>query len=124
MSKIISILKSELHFADIVLMIIIIGAIAYTSWWALHSRQKQKVFIYKDNELWGVFELSKDQEITIDEHNRVQIAQGKVRMSYADCPGQRCVKQGYTSSLPIICLPNRVTVEVSDSENHHKLILH
>lgn len=124
MNKIGAILKAELRIADIILMIIVIAAIVYSSWWALHSSAKQKVFIYKDNELWGIYELDRDREIIIDVHNRVQIAHGKVRMSYADCPGQRCVKQGYTSSLPIICLPNRVTVEVSDNEKHHRLILH
>ena len=69
-----------------------------------------------DNETFGIYELSEDQEILIGETNKCQIKDGQVIMLYGECPDQVCVhsraisKNGQT----IICMPNKVVLEIMD----------
>lgn len=64
--------------------------------------------------LYGVYDLKEDQEIDIGSGNHISIRDGKVRMTYADCPDQVCIRQGAVQARGrrIICLPNRVIVSV------------
>ncbi|MDD2229296.1 MAG: NusG domain II-containing protein [Candidatus Cloacimonetes bacterium] len=87
------------------------------------STKMTSVFIYKDNQLLSVYPINKNEIIRIDEHNTISISNGKVRMIAADCPDKRCVKQGYSSSMPIICMPNHLIIEIKAKEKTRKLIL-
>lgn len=46
--------------------------------------------------------------------NTVLVEPGRIRISEADCPDQICVNQGYISdsTVPIVCLPHRLMVEI------------
>ncbi|MDZ4182595.1 MAG: NusG domain II-containing protein, partial [Candidatus Cloacimonadaceae bacterium] len=83
-----------------------------------------RVFIYKDNVLWGDYPLSENRTLRIDEHNAIRIQDHKYSMQEADCPDRRCVKQGMTSRLPIICLPNRVSIEVRSADEASPNVLY
>lgn len=72
-----------------------------------------------DNEIYGEYPLDKDQVIEINDTNICEIKDGEVHMVEAKCPDQLCVK---TNSITeqggtIICLPNRVFLEVIQSED-------
>ena len=61
----------------------------------------------------------KDQKIRINGGtNILTIKNGKAKMTDADCPDQLCVHQKAASKNheSIICLPNKVVVEVDGSE--------
>lgn len=47
--------------------------------------------------------------------NTIRAEKGRVRMLHADCPDKICVNQGWIESgiVPIVCLPNKVTIEIS-----------
>ena len=51
-------------------------------------------------------------------YNTVLVQQGHVRMLEASCPDQVCVNQGWISdsSLPIVCLPNKLVIEIVGGE--------
>lgn len=51
-------------------------------------------------------------------YNTVLVQQGHVRMLEASCPDQVCVNQGWISdsTLPIVCLPNKVMIEIVGEE--------
>lgn len=51
-------------------------------------------------------------------YNTVLVQQGHVRMMEASCPDQVCVNQGWISdsTLPIVCLPNKVIIEIVGEE--------
>ena len=51
-------------------------------------------------------------------YNTVLVQQGHVRMMEASCPDQVCVNQGWisNSALPIVCLPNKVIIEITGGE--------
>ncbi len=52
--------------------------------------------------------------------NIVEIKDGKVRMKDAPCPEKLCVKEGWIESGSIICLPNRVSITISGSDNNEE----
>lgn len=70
------------------------------------------VKITKNGDLIGIYPLSQDTLIVIDEHNSVKIDDGKAWMEYADCPDGFCLKMGKIARGSVICLPNRVVVEI------------
>lgn len=63
--------------------------------------------------------LKKDCTVEINGGtNTVQIKDGKVRMSEADCPDQICVHQKEISrnGESIICLPNKIVLKIVSEE--------
>lgn len=46
--------------------------------------------------------------------NTIQVEHGRIRVREAGCPDQVCVNQGYISdgTVPIVCLPNRLVIEI------------
>ena len=47
------------------------------------------------------------------EHNAIEILNSHVRMIEADCPDKLCLQRGEaTISRPIICLPNRLVIQI------------
>ena len=66
------------------------------------------------------YSLGEDQEISINGGtNTLVIKNNRAKMKEADCPDQLCVNQKAISknNESIICLPNKVVVEVESSEN-------
>jgi len=116
-------ITNELKFADVILIILVVLAIGLTFQKNLSHKAEQKVFVYKNAQIMGTYSLDQNKTIVIDEHNTIQIDNGQVRMVKADCPDKRCIKQGWTRSLPIICLPNHLIVEIKGSEAEKKFIL-
>lgn len=77
-----------------------------------------RVTVRVEGAIEGTYSLSEDQEIEINGGtNRLQIKNGKASMIWADCPDQLCVHQKPVSlnHESIICLPNKVVVEVDSS---------
>lgn len=115
-------MKNIIKKADIILFIVLVllgGAL--TVWSLMGGTDKTQVVIHVEGKLYGTYSLFKDQTITIEEYghyNRVEIKDGKVQMMEANCHNQLCVRQGVISSsnIPIVCLPNRVVVEIVDGE--------
>ena len=52
-----------------------------------------------------------DQEFTVDGKNTVTVQDGKIAVTWADCPDHYCMKRGYCSGgTDIVCLPNRLVI--------------
>ena len=78
-----------------------------------------KVVVKVDGVIQGTYSLSEDGRIEInDGTNVIEISNGKADMIKADCPDQLCVNQKAVSRNHenIICLPNKVVVEVESVE--------
>ena len=57
-------------------------------------------------------DLLVDQEFTVDGKNTVTVKDGKIAVTWADCPDHYCMKRGYCSGgADIVCLPNRLVIE-------------
>ncbi|MCC8076473.1 MAG: NusG domain II-containing protein [Clostridiales bacterium] len=81
------------------------------------------VTIRQDNEVVATLPLDEDATYAVqdedgDTTNLVVIEDGTVHMEEADCPDQLCVKQGKIryAGDSLICLPNRVVVEISGED--------
>ena len=50
--------------------------------------------------------------------NRVVAEAGRICVEEASCPDQVCVRQGWISdsSVPIVCLPNKLVIEIIGEE--------
>ena len=80
-----------------------------------------KVKISTDGQVYGIYPLNEDCEIDVTEDghtNHITIKDGQVSMSYSTCRNQVCVNTGAISQTKdaIVCLPNRVVVEIISSE--------
>ena len=82
---------------------------------------KVEVAVIADNSAKTVlktFDLSQDTTYTISSEpqgmNVLNIQDGTVWISEADCPNQDCVKQGKISmnGEMLVCLPHRITVSI------------
>ena len=73
----------------------------------------KSVVIKQNNAVFCRESLYRSKEIKLS-HNTVIIENGKVYMKEADCKNQICVKHKKISEKGevIICLPNRVSVEI------------
>ncbi len=103
--------------ADMVLGLSVI-AVCAVLFFLRFSFQKEgaSVIIEIGGEPFGTYSLAEEQEIDTGKGNRILIENGTARMISADCPDHLCVKQGKirADGEMIVCLPNKVTVQISD----------
>lgn len=83
----------------------------------------QYIRIEHNSKLVGEYSLDEDQEIVINEpghYNKVVIKNGKAYMKEANCRDQICVhmKEINVDGETIVCLPNRVYIEVVDKSDN------
>ena len=73
--------------------------------------------IYSDGKLVKTVALSVDQEFTVDDKNTVTVQDGKIAVTWANCPDGYCVRRGFCSSGgDIVCLPNRLVIKFVDEQ--------
>ena len=73
--------------------------------------------IYSDGKLVKTVVLSVDQEFTVDGKNTVTVQDGKIAVTWANCPDGYCVRRGFCSSGgDIVCLPNRLVIKFVDEQ--------
>ena len=90
----------------------------------LCSPSKSIVNIVRDGEVLYSFDLSKEENRSFvieygDSSNTVEIKDGKIRVSEAECPDKTCVRTGWLSfsAMPIVCLPNHLIIEFADENS-------
>ena len=78
------------------------------------AKDGNTVRITVDGKVFAEKSLSENCEIQINGTNTAVIEDGAVYMKDASCPDKLCMHQGkaYDSSKKIICLPNKVVIEV------------
>ena len=88
------------------------------------------VCVYVDGTLYAKKPLAQDGEIRVEQEdgsvNVIVIRDGSVQMDYSSCENQLCVQQGRVSAKnrffralgsQIVCLPNRVMIELEGGGN-------
>ena len=111
--------KNDRIFLSIVFgILLVIAAVFYLT----GKSNGAKVQITVDGVLYGTYSLDENQEIPIETNgvitNILIIKDGMADMTEADCPDKLCVHQRAISKTgeTIVCLPNKVVVEVLGSE--------
>lgn len=109
--------------ADIILLIVILAVGIPLAVLSLSSGTGgDKVKISLNGKVYGTYPLYEDRVIEVSEDghtNHITIKDGQVSMSYSTCRNQVCVNTGAISETKdaIVCLPNRVVVEIISSVN-------
>lgn len=113
------------------LTIVTVGIFVVSLWfclWIFRPSEGKIVEILSDGEIIYTFDMTEveNQEIVVfyDSHdnsghgssNTIKIENGEIWVKEAQCPDQTCVKMGklYSESLPIVCLPNRLTIRYEE----------
>ena len=69
------------------------------------------VEIRSDGKLVAVLPLNVDRELDVGGHNTVTIRDGRVAVTWADCPDHYCMQRGFCDrGREIVCLPNRLVI--------------
>ena len=109
----------------ILILIVILSAAAIVLRGVLTSHKKTAV-VYQNGEVIREIDLDKIDEpieFTIEgdngETNDVRVEKGRIRIISASCPDKICVHQGWIENgiVPIVCLPNTVTIEIRGGNN-------
>lgn len=116
--------------ADIILAcILIVTGLTMSYIFSFGDQTAKQLQISCCGEHFGSYPLDEDREIVVDRNghiNKVTIKDGYVSMEFSDCSGQDCVHQGKISKTgeTIICLPNKIVLEISGSEDGYDAIAH
>ena len=103
----------------LVLVVVILAVAAYFWHSAMKTSGNEQVVVRIDGVETGSYDLNQDQEIPLNNGtNILVIKDGMADMLEADCPDKLCVDQRAISKNheSIICLPNKVVVEVISSD--------
>ena len=77
----------------------------------LNPRTASYAQIHSDGKLIKTVDLSIDQEFTVNGHNTVTVKDGKIAVTWADCPDHYCIDRGFRAGgTEIVCLPNRLVI--------------
>lgn len=121
-------MKKIVKKADIILFaILVLGSGLLFTLSFIGSSDGAQVVIRSEGKLYGTYNLHEDQTIEVENGNhmnKIIIKDGKVQMSEASCHNQLCVNQGSISkgNQAIVCLPNRVVVEIIGGEEDYDVI--
>lgn len=102
----------------LVLVILCVAGACLFMYTKFGQKNAGKVVVKIDGEEKGTYSLSKNTEVSINNTNVFVIEDGEVKMIRANCPDQICVKHKAISKNKesIICLPNKVVVEIVSDE--------
>ncbi|MBR4295647.1 MAG: NusG domain II-containing protein [Clostridia bacterium] len=114
-------IKNDIIFIVALILIVALGTLCYF----LFGREGDMVKVTIDGELFGEYSLSEDNVIEIrwgESFNILVIENGKARIESASCPDGICVSHRAISRSgeSIICLPNKVVVSVSFSDEKNQ----
>ncbi len=106
---------------DVVLILVLL-TLGISAFLIIESRREEGacVRITVDGELFAEYSLSEDGEYILNGGtNLLVISDGKAFIKEAHCPDGLCVNQGRISRSGerIVCLPNRVMIEVIAEED-------
>ena len=100
--------------------LIFLGGIGGMIWNLTRSHGRQ-VEILQDGKILYTLDLvqAEDQTFTVTyggRSNEIEIRDHQIRVKAADCPDQICVHMDWLEAAPIVCLPNRLSIQYADGE--------
>lgn len=89
--------------------------------WNLTRSHGRQVEILQDGKILYTLDLAQaeDQTFTVTyggRTNEIEIRDHRIRVKAADCPDQICVHMDWLEDAPIVCLPNRLSIQYADGE--------
>lgn len=104
----------------LIIMIIFLAAVVWILTSVFNHGTGRQLLISVDNQEYGVYDLDENQVISIGDTNECQIENGEVLMIFGDCPDKVCVHSAgiSKSGQTIICMPNKIVLEIVGSEDN------
>ena len=101
--------------------VLFLGGIGGMLWNLTRSHDRQ-VEILQDGKILYTLDLAQaeDQTFTVTyggRSNEIEIRDHQIRVKAADCPDQICVHMDWLEAAPIVCLPNRLSIQYADGES-------
>lgn len=112
----------------ICILLMLVASLLAVIWFMSEESSDYKIAtITLNGEIVEVINLDDVVEAyTIEVHgetykNVVQVENGRICVLDANCPDKLCVEQGYLSNSlhPIVCLPNHMTIVLSENINEN-----
>ena len=117
-------IKLKLCRGDMIVIIAVVLSAALLFTGLTLSKTKSdslSAMIYLDGKLVSELPLNRDGQYTVTGSytNTVTVKDGKVSVTYSDCPGGDCTHSGWVSGAgrSIVCLPNRMEVRIHGSSD-------
>ena len=101
--------------------LIFLGGIGGMIWNLTRSHGRQ-VEILQDGKILYTLDLAQAEDRTFTvtyggRTNEIEIRNHQIRVKAADCPDQICVHMDWLEAAPIVCLPNRLSIQYADGES-------
>ena len=123
-------IKTTLSYVDI---LIAVSVVLFGLYWLMmrdfNGATEKTVVIYKDDVVIWALPIQKDRIIQLEPFGVsmvVEIRDQKVRVLSSSCQQQICVRKGWAGQVhnPIICLPNKITINVTGADPEYDTITH
>ena len=112
--------RKSVYIVAALCALIFLGGIGGMIWNLTRSHGRQ-VEILQDGKILYTLDLAQaeDQTFTVTyggRSNEIEIRDHQIRVKAADCPDQICVHMDWLEAAPIVCLPNRLSIQYVDGE--------
>ena len=85
------------------------------SLWLLRPQQAGYAQVWSDGKLIHTLDLQVDRVVEVKNDsgsNRIEVRDGKIAVTEADCPDHHCINRGFCSGgVQIVCLPNKLVIK-------------
>ena len=85
------------------------------SLWLLRPQQAGYAQVWSDGKLIHTLDLQVDRVVEVNNDsgsNRIEVRDGKIAVTEADCPDHHCINRGFCSGgVQIVCLPNKLVIK-------------
>jgi hypothetical protein len=113
-----------------VLDILLVAALVFLPGWALvrswHTAGGQAAaYVYQGGRLLGVYRLDREQVVVVGDKAKpdmkLEVKNGGIRVVESNCPKGVCRHAGWvrTPGRSIVCVPNRVLIEVKGRQSEY-----
>lgn len=116
--------------ADIILaVLLVVLGLLISYFFSFGNEAGKELVVTVNGHEYGIYSLKEDQEITVNvngNENVFVIQDSSVKMKFSNCTGQDCVYQHAISKSgeTIVCLPNRVVLEVTGGKDGYDSVSH
>ena len=97
-----------------ILLSVLLAVSLGLSLWLLRPQQAAYAQVWSDGKLIHTLDLNVDRVVEVKNDsgsNRIEIRDGQIAVTDADCPDHYCMDRGFCSGgVQIVCLPNKLVI--------------
>lgn len=98
-----------------ILLSVLLAVSLGLSLWLLRPQQAAYAQVWSDGKLIHTLDLNVDRVVEVKTDsgsNRIEIRDGQIAVTDADCPDHYCMDRGFCSGgVQIVCLPNKLVIK-------------